>query len=98
MFASISFLAAASIAQIGTATVTEVHLTKSFAGKLGYRVTERLGVEMKGKAYEVIIEGAYHTLFSKPSLSYKAGDELLISGSVSGNKIRAFRWNLRKTH
>ena len=71
-----------------TYVVVEARRSVSFAGKLGQRVEDHLTVSKDGSTYEVTI-GRRHTQIHGHLATYRAGDELLIEGTHTGNKIFA---------
>ena len=77
-----AFLLIATIATSQSGTVSKVETSKVFAGKLGYRVTTQLTVEVNGKS-QLIKVSPYHTVPSH-NYKFKVGQKLNLRSKTSG--------------
>src|SRR4051794_5582782 len=71
--------------QAATYKVVEIARHAAFAGKLGDLVHESLVVERDGKRYTITVRGDYHTRCVRPSQRFHEGEEIRLSGSLSGD-------------
>lgn len=76
--------------------VDSVEAKRTFAGRLGFRITERLVVAADGQRFEVSIRGAFHTRVGSEYAGFERGDRLRMRTLVEGRENIVDRYSIRR--